>query len=115
MTRRFLLLLALGLALLVAAVPAFARDVSFGHVRAASAEPKSPQAVLVNAERVLQGRGRGQEPSLVLRELATRLDALHGSERTRARRILMRPTQGEVSEGEQGYAVPEHHTPYCTA
>ena len=65
----------------------------------------------------MQGEGvkTGLEVTPALKELATRLSALHGSERRRARRLLERPVPGKAQPGESAYQVPEHDPPLCSA
>lgn len=75
----------------------------------------SPKATLHKAEAAFAGRGRSTELTPLLKELAVKLPALQGADRTRARRLLARPTQGEAAANESGYSVPEHNPPLCSA
>src|SRR3954447_1210437 len=77
----------------------------------------SPTQTLRKAEAVAAGRnsGRGYELTPLLKDLAVKLPALDGSDRTQARRLLARPTQGETAANESGYSVPEHNPPLCSA
>src|SRR3954451_3713461 len=69
----------------------------------------SPKQTLRKAEAVAAGRssGRGYELTPLLKALAVKLPALTGSDLTRARRLLARPTQGETAANEEGYTAPE--------
>jgi hypothetical protein len=72
---------------------------------------------LRKAEAVRHGRGalRGSELTPLLKELSNRLRFLHGSERHRAERLMLRPTAGQAQPGEQAYAVPEApQSPLCS-
>jgi len=82
---------------------------------AAPASASSPHAVLKKAEAAMQGHaGRGVEPTVALRDLAARLPDLHGSDRERARRMLLRPVPGQEQYGETAYTVAEHDPPLCS-
>jgi hypothetical protein len=73
---------------------------------------------LRKAEAVRHGDGprRGAELTPLLKELSNRLRYLHGGERRRAERLMMRPTAGQAQPGEESYAVPEApQSPYCSA
>ena len=61
-----------------------------------------------------QATKQGSEPTAALKELATRLSSLQGEDRVRARRILLRPSDG-AQPGETAYTVPEHDPPLCSA
>jgi hypothetical protein len=85
---------------------------------AASAGVRHQGAVkaLRKAEAVRHGKGalRGTELTPLLKELSNRLGYLHGGERRRAERLMMRPTENP-GPGEEAYAVPEAPTsPYCS-
>jgi hypothetical protein len=84
---------------------------------AAPASASTPHAVLRKAEAALEGHAGkpGVEPTAALRALATRLPALRGADRVRARRLLMRPVEGRTQDGESAYSVPEHDPPFCSA
>src|SRR3954447_14844807 len=88
----------------------------FGTVSGGS-DSLSPKQTLRKAEAVAAGRssGRGYELTPLLKDLAVKLPALNGSDRSRARRLLARPTQGETAANESGYSVPEHTPPLCSA
>jgi hypothetical protein len=75
----------------------------------------TPREALHKAEAVAAGRSSGTELTPLLKQLAVQLPSLHGSDRTRAQRLLARPTQGETATNESGYSVPEHSTPLCSA
>ncbi|MEA2124462.1 MAG: hypothetical protein QOI80_1244, partial [Solirubrobacteraceae bacterium] len=71
---------------------------------------------LHKAEAVRHGQGtlRGAELTPLLKELSNRLPYLHGDERRRAERLMMRPS-GNPDPGEDSYAVPEApQSPYCS-
>jgi hypothetical protein len=72
--------------------------------------------VLDRAEAVRAGHGvkTGFELTPLLKELAARLPDLSAGDRTRARRLMARPTSGGAQPGEDEYSVPEH-APLCTA
>src|SRR3954469_468124 len=72
-----------------------------------SADSLTPKQTLRKAEAAASGRDAGAELTPLLKELAVRLPALTGSDRTRARRLLARPTQGETAANEDGYTAPE--------
>src|SRR2546423_15129139 len=74
---------------------------------AAPASAASPHAVLRHAEAVMHGQAakQGAEPTAALKELATRLSSLQGEARVRARRMLLRPSDG-AQPGETAYTVP---------
>jgi Bacterial Ig-like domain len=84
---------------------------------AAPAAASPPHAALHRAEAVMHGAGvrSGAEVTPALKELATRLTALHGTDRTRAQRLLERPVPGKAQPGESAYKVPEHGPPLCSA
>ncbi len=111
MSKRTLPLLVLSLALGLPGA-ASASIQHFGTVSDGSDSP-SPKATLHKAEAAFAGRGRSVELTPLLKELAVKLPALQGSDRTRARRLLARPTQGETAANESGYSVPEQ-PPVCS-
>src|SRR5690349_1155617 len=115
MLKRTLPLLALLFALGFPAA-ASASIQQFGTVSDGS-DSLSPKQTLQKAEAVVAGRrsGRGYELTPLLKQLAVKLPALQGSDRTRAQRLLARPTQGETAADESGYSVPEHNPPLCSA
>jgi Big-like domain-containing protein len=78
-----------------------------------SAQAQSTQTLLKRTKQALTPGGRPIEPTPLLRELAVRLPALHGSERRQAHALLLRPTEGENDPQGDGYTVPEA-PPYCT-
>ncbi|HEX8065136.1 MAG TPA: Ig-like domain-containing protein [Thermoleophilaceae bacterium] len=87
-----------------------------GDVHSASAQ-REARAALAEARSLLRGRGveTGREPTPALRELAIRMRSLPEGDRRTARRLLARPSQGETQPGEDGYSVPEHSPPLCSA
>ena len=98
MTRRLL-----PIALLVLLVPA-------------SAHAESPRTTLRKASSALKsGKGvrTGAEVTPLLKRLAVTLPKLKGSDRTRAARLLARPTIGQGASGELEYEVAEA-TPLCS-
>ncbi|MFL5781188.1 MAG: Ig-like domain-containing protein [Thermoleophilaceae bacterium] len=83
----------------------------------AGARHQGAVAALHKAEavRLGKGRARGTELTPLLKELSNRLRFLHGGERRRAERLMMRPTAGQGQVGEETYAVPEApQSPYCS-
>ena len=110
MLRRLLPTLALALVL-----PGAAQAASFGSAGPASA-PASPKAALHKAQAAIAGRGvkAGAEVTLALKDLALSLPSLRGADRTRALRLLARPTQNEGSASELEYTVPEHKPALCS-
>jgi hypothetical protein len=79
-----------------------------------SAQAQSTRTLLKRTKQALTPGGRPIEPTPLLRELAVRLPALHGSERRQAHALLLRPTDGDNDPSGDGYTVPEA-PPYCTA
>jgi hypothetical protein len=79
----------------------------------------SPSQALRRARRAWHttGTGRGAaDLTPLLRQLATQLPQLHGSERRQAQSLLARPTDGASDPQENGYAVPEAPgSPACGA
>src|SRR5207244_9813345 len=71
---------------------------------------------LHSALAVTHGRGvkTGRELTPLLKDLAMRMKYLTGTRRREAVGLLERPTLGQTSPGENGYAVAEHNPPYCT-
>jgi hypothetical protein len=115
MTRRFLPIPLLVLALLVPAAAAHAATYSFGHV-SPRADRTSPRLALRKAQSALTGNGvrRGSEVTPLLRQLALKLPSLKGAERRQAVRLLTRPSQGQGTAGELEYDVPEHQPELCS-
>jgi methionine-rich copper-binding protein CopC len=82
----------------------------------ASALAASPRTTLHKAGAALDtGKGvrNGKEVTPLLKQLAVTLPALRGADRTRAARLLARPTPGQGASGELEYEVPEA-TPWCS-
>jgi Bacterial Ig-like domain len=71
---------------------------------------------LHRAEAVRAGHGvrTGFELTPLLKELAARQPDLSSRDRTRARRLMTRPTSGDAQPGEDEYSVPEA-PPLCSA
>jgi hypothetical protein len=110
MTRRFLPIPVLVLALLI---PAAAQATTYGFGRVGhSADRTSPHVALRKAQSALTGAGvkRAAEVTPLLRQLALRLPELRGAERRRALRLLARPSQGQGSGDELEYSSPEHES-----
>src|SRR4051794_20719237 len=95
---------------------------------AAAAPPTRPTGVharsvarssLLRAERIVRARHRGPvkvDLTPVLARLSATLPALPPAERRRARRLLLRPTDGAADPQGTGYAVPEAPgSPFCSA
>ena len=96
----------IALALVALAAPAAA---------SAGARHRGAVAALRKAEAVRHGNDRGTELTPLLKELSNRLRYLHGSERRRAERLMLRPTANQTQPGEESYAVPEApQSPYCS-
>src|SRR3954454_20163922 len=77
----------------------------------------SPTQTLRKAEAVAAGRnsGRGYELTPLLKDLAVKLPALNGSDRSRGRRLLARPPQGESAATGGACPPPHAHPPLCSA
>jgi hypothetical protein len=74
----------------------------------------TPQ-LLKQAKGVFQGR-TATDLTPLLRELASRLPGLHGSERRQAQTLLARPTDGAADPQQSGYTEPEAAgSPSCSA
>ena len=88
----------------------------FSALLAAPAEARSVSTpkLLKQAEQAFAPGGARVDVSPLLRELATRLPHLRGSERTRARTLLLRPTDKGADVQGDGYTVDEA-TPLCSA
>src|SRR3954471_14782458 len=95
---------------------------------AAAAPPTRPTGVharsvarssLLRAERIVRARHRGPvkvDLTPVLARLSATLPALPPAERRRARRLLLRPTDGAADPQGTGYVVPEAPgSPFCSA
>jgi hypothetical protein len=83
----------------------------------ASALAASPRTTLRKASAALDsgsGVRSGKEVTPLLKQLAVTLPKLHGADRTRAARLLARPTIGQGASGELEYEVAEA-TPLCSA
>jgi hypothetical protein len=91
--------------------------ISFFLAAATPAAASPPHAALWRVESVMRGDGvvTGREATPALKELATRLAALRGADRRRARRLLERPVAGHAQPGESAYAIAEHDPPLCSA
>src|SRR5215212_1472894 len=113
MLRRLLpsLLLLLALALPSSALAATQRF----DAPSAGGDSLTPSQTLRKAEAVASGRSRDRNLTPLLKDLAVKLPALRGADRTRARRLLARPTLGETAANETGYSVAEHNPPLCSA
>src|SRR3954454_19284584 len=112
MRRRLLpsLLLLLALALPSGAAAATQR---WAAPSGGSDDSLTPKQTLRKAEAVAAGRtAGGRELTPLLKELTTKLPALAGADRTRARRLLARPTPGETAANESGYTTAEQ-PPVC--
>jgi hypothetical protein len=82
-----------------------------------SALAATPRTTLHKASAALDsgtGVRNGKEVTPLLKQLALKLPALKGSDRTRAARLLARPTIGQGAAGELEYEVAEE-TPLCSA
>jgi hypothetical protein len=81
-----------------------------------SVRAASTHELLLRARRAwVPGSGLRQgELTPLLRELATRLPGLRGSERRQAQTLLARPTDGNADPQQSGYATQEA-TPACSA
>jgi hypothetical protein len=108
--------LASALALVPSASAAWKRFSSPTAVHAAAAAP--PPVVLRRAELAFEKRpASGVKPDVspLLRRLATDLPQLHGAERTRALRLLARPSDGASDPQQSGWSVPEaSNSPFCS-
>ncbi|MEA2441494.1 MAG: hypothetical protein QOH76_2918 [Thermoleophilaceae bacterium] len=116
MTRRLLFIPLLALALLLpsAAEAATQRFDTFGPAGGDGATA-SPRATLHKAQKALvEGRGDGSEVTLLLKQLALKLPALHGADRKRATQLLARPSRGQGTGDEQEYTTAEQ-PPLCSA
>jgi hypothetical protein len=82
----------------------------------AAASPRA-ERVLHKAESVLGGHRvrTGYEATPALKELALKLPALGGRERTRARRLLARPLAAGTRSGDVDFTVAAHDPPLCSA
>jgi hypothetical protein len=83
----------------------------------ASAQAAGPRTTLHKASRALTAPAAphdGRDVTPLLKQLALTLPKLHGAERTRAARLLARPTIGQGAPGELEYEVSES-TPLCSA
>jgi hypothetical protein len=106
------------LLLLLLALPSGAEAAAMQHFSTPSSgdDAVTPKQALRKAASAMSGRaGQGRELTPLLKDLAVSLPALRGADRTRARRILARPTLGETASNEDGYTVPEHSGPFCSA
>ncbi|MEA2440716.1 MAG: hypothetical protein QOH76_2140 [Thermoleophilaceae bacterium] len=113
MSRLLKTALAVALFTAVAAAPAEARWRVFG---SSSSAPKavSTHQLLKHAKQALAPGGGKTDLTPILREIATRLPGLRGSERTQAQRLLLRPTDGGSDPQGDGYDRAEA-TPVCSA
>jgi hypothetical protein len=104
--------------LLPAGTDALARALASGHIDAAHYALLRALSLFHPAQVAARYRGVTQPPprdaTLVLRDLALRLDELPAADRRVAERILARPTDGSSDPEENGYTVPEQ-TPVCSA
>jgi hypothetical protein len=109
MLRRSLPLILTGAAL-IAAAPASAHGGGLTAARARAAH------TLHKAIAVAHGRGvaTGRELTPLLKDLDVRMKYLAGTQRREAVHMLERPTLGQTSPGENGYAVPEHNPAFCS-
>jgi hypothetical protein len=108
-----LLLLLILVAGLVTAAPAAAE----APVRASSAGAREEaRETLDEAQALLDGRGvrTGKELTPVLKDLAIRMRALPSGDRAEARRLLQRPTAGQVQPGEEAYRADATEHQICT-
>jgi hypothetical protein len=83
----------------------------------ASAHAQSPSATLHKASKALTAPAAprdGRNVTPLLKRLAIELPKLHGAERTKAARLLARPSIGQGAPGELEYEVTES-TPVCSA
>src|SRR4051812_14116316 len=112
MLRRLLPLL-----MLAAALPATASAATRLETAPGEEAPDSAHALLRKAEAVTSGedRTRGPELTMLLKELAVKLPDLSGGERTRARQLLARPTQGQGSRADLGEYSVDEQAPLCSA
>jgi hypothetical protein len=79
--------------------------------------PDSARTLLRKAEAVTSGerRTRGPDLTMLLKQLAVKLPHLSGTQRSRARKLLARPTMGQGTQADQGeYSVAEQ-PPLCSA
>ena len=82
----------------------------------ASADAAGARTTLHKASAALTTRAPAHESRNVtplLKQLAVKLPSLHGAERTKAARLLARPTIGQGAPGELEYEVSEA-TPLCS-
>jgi hypothetical protein len=118
--RRHLLALATACACTVA--PTAAAAAAWRHldgarvVHSAAAASAAPTTLLRRAEKAFDKRRTDQDLTPTLSRLAVVLPRLHGAERQRAQRLLLRPTQGAADPQENGWSAPEaSNSPLCSA
>ena len=111
----------LGLLVLIAAValpaPAGAQSQPGPKARSLARDHAAAAGALERAQDLRAGRGvvNGRELTPALARLAARYDALTPAERREADRLLARPTDGAGDPQGDGWTVPEHAPPFCSA
>src|ERR1700745_1729331 len=115
MLRRLLPILIAASALAVPAAASAQPEYHFGNLTSPDAS-SSPTQTLHKAQAALNGSGAadGRELTPLLQQLAAQLPRLGGTDRRRATRLLLRPTQGDAASNESSYTVPEHSPPLCS-